>query len=100
MFKPLFFRDDASAAGGAPLTLKKRATADEIHADLTERIERRIARDERFEGCTAPWPRPVQSFRDGAPNWTIDGFPALAPGCFTELVKIVDQARLEYELVS
>jgi hypothetical protein len=37
---------------------------------------------------------------EGAPNWTVDGFPGLADGCFTHLVKIVDQARLEYELVS
>ena len=101
MFKPLFFRDDASAAAaGAPVTLKKRATAEEIHADLEERIARRIARDGRFAGCTAPWPRPAQSLKGGAPNWTIDGFIGLAPGCFTELVKIVDQARLEYELIS
>lgn len=99
MFKPLFFRDDATRAA-APVTLKKRASAEEIHADLEERIARRIARDGRFAGCTAPWPRPVQLHKEGAPNWTIDGFTGLAPGCFTELVKIVDQARLEYELVS
>jgi hypothetical protein len=98
MFKPLFFRDDAAGAA-MPLTVKKPATAEEIHADLKERIERRIVRDGRFAGCTAPWPRPVLSRKEGPPNWTIDGFTGLAPGCFTELVKIVDQARLEYELV-
>jgi hypothetical protein len=99
MFKPLFFRDDANGAAIQPVTLKKRATAGEIHADLKERIDRRIARDHRFAGCTAPWPRPADPLKEGAPNWTIDGFPGLAPGCFTELVKLVDQARLEYELV-
>ncbi len=36
---------------------------------------------------------------EGGPNWTVDGFPDLAPGCFTEMVKILDQVRLEYELV-
>ncbi len=82
-----------------PLTVKKQATADEIRADLQERIDRHVARDARFQGCEAPVPRPVQALEDGAPNWTIDGFTALAPGCFTALVKIVDQARLEYELV-
>lgn len=83
-----------------PLTLKKRATAEEIRADLQERIDRCIARDAKFRGCEAPVPRPVAPRVDGAPNWTIDGFTGLAPGCFTALVKIVDQARLEYELVS
>jgi hypothetical protein len=80
-------------------TLKKRATADEIRADLQERIDRCIARDPKFTGCEAPFPRAVAPKHDGAPNWTIDGFYALAPGCFTALVKIVDQARLEYDLV-
>jgi hypothetical protein len=99
MFKPLFFRDDSTALSSA-LTLKKQATAEEIHTDLVERIERRIARDPRFAGCAAPWPKAVASRREGAPNWTIDGFPGgLAPGCFTELVKLVDQARMEYDLV-
>jgi len=46
----------------------------------------------------APLPKPLRAGRDGAPNWTIDGFPELQPGCFTALVKIVDQARLEYDL--
>jgi hypothetical protein len=83
-----------------PVTLKKQATAEEIRTDLQERIDRFIARDPKFAGCAAPTPRPVALLRDGAPNWTIDGFSALAPGCFTALVKIVDQARLEYDLVA
>jgi len=82
-----------------PVTIKKRATAEEIHADLSQRIERQAARDPRLRGCAAPFPRQLHTQRDGAPNWTIDGFPNLQPGCFTALVKIVDQARLEYELV-
>jgi hypothetical protein len=86
--------------GAAPLTIKKRATADEIQADLQARIDRRVARDARFRGCAAPRPRPIQARDESAPNWTVDGFPALAPGCFRALVEIVDQARLEYELVS
>ncbi len=83
-----------------PLTLKKRATADEIQADLQERIDRLIARDAKFQGCLAPRPRPIPARHEDAPNWTVDGFPGLASGCFTTLVKLVDQARLEYELVS
>ena len=82
-----------------PATIKKRATAEVIHADLHERIERLAAREPKFRGCAAGLPKPLTVRRDGAPNWTVDGFTELQPGCFTALVKIVDQARLEYELV-
>jgi hypothetical protein len=82
-----------------PVAIKKRATAVEIHADLGARIERQATREPRLRGCAAPTPRLSHTQRDGAPNWTIDGFPDLQPGCFTALVKIVDQARMEYELV-
>jgi hypothetical protein len=81
-----------------PTTIKRRATAEVIHADLTDRIERLATREPRFRGCTASLPKPLPPRRDGAPNWTIDGFPELHSGCFTALVKIVDQVRLEYEL--
>jgi len=84
----------------ASLTLRKQATADEIQADLRERIDRAIARDARLAGCQAPRPRPVPPRDGNAPNWTVDGFPGLAPGCFTALVKIIDQARQEYELIA
>ena len=47
----------------------------------------------------ASLPKPLHVARDGAPNWTVAGFPQLQSGCFIALVKIVDQARLEYELV-
>ena len=83
-----------------PVTLKKQATAEEIHADLHDRIERLIARDAKYAGCEAPIPKPIPSRSANGANWTVDGFPRLAPGCFTDLVKIVDQARLEYELIS
>ena len=43
-------------------------------------------------------PKPQAPAREGAPNWTIDGFTVLQSGCFTALVRIVDQVRLEYEL--
>jgi hypothetical protein len=82
-----------------PTTIKKRATAAIIHADLKERIERLAAREPKYRGCAAALPKPLQVARDGAPNWTVDGFPQLQPGCFIALVKIVDQVRLEYELV-
>jgi len=80
-------------------TLKKRATAEEIHADLQGRIDRLSARHEKFRGCRMSLPRPIRQREDG-PNWTVDGFPGLPPGCFTDMVKLLDQARLEYELVS
>jgi hypothetical protein len=82
------------------VTIKKRATADVIHADLRERIERLAAREPKFRGCAAGLPKPLPVHRDGAPNWTVAGFTQLQPGCFTALVKVVDQVRLEYELVA
>lgn len=83
-----------------PLARRKQATAEEIQADLQGRIERQIARDPKFAGCRASRPRAIRVRHEGGPNWTVDGFPGLAPGCFTALVRIVDQARLEYELVA
>lgn len=82
----------------SPLTLKKRATADEIHADLQSRIDRLAARDDKYRGCRVSAPKAINTNKSSH-NWTIAGFPNLATGCFTEVVKIVDQARLEYELV-
>ncbi len=80
-------------------TFKKRATAEEIQADLQGRIDRLIARNAKYRGCKTTLPRPIGVRGEGGPNWTVDGFPDLAPGCFTEMVKILDQVRLEYELV-
>ena len=79
--------------------MKKRATAEEIQADLQERLDRLIARDDTFRDCTAPLPRPTRVRNDG-PNWTVDGFPGLPSGGFNTLVKLIDRARLEYELIS
>jgi len=96
---PDMFQSLDAAAPLRAVTIKKRATAAEIHADLSERIERQAAREPRLRGCSAPTPHLSQTQRDGMPNWTVHGFPNLQPGCFTALVKIVDQARMEYELV-
>ncbi|MBS0525112.1 MAG: hypothetical protein JSS04_15910 [Proteobacteria bacterium] len=92
-------RLDAAVAQHS-VTIKKRATAEVIHADLRERIERLAAREPKFRGCAAGLPKPLPVHRDGAPNWTVDGFTELQPGCFITLVKIVDQVRLEYDLVA
>jgi hypothetical protein len=81
------------------VTIKKRATAAEIHADLGERIERQAAREPRLRGCAAPIPRLSPTRRDGAPNWTVDGFPGLPSGGFGRMVQLLDQVRSEYELV-
>jgi hypothetical protein len=97
---PDSFFYNTGAMADPPVTLKKQATAEEIQADLQGRIERMIARDAKYTGCEAPTPKPVPARSASGANWTVDGFPGLAPGCFTALVKIVDQARLEYELVS
>ena len=82
-----------------PTTIRKRATAAVIHADLNGRIARLAAREPKYNGCAAALPKPLNVSRDGAPNWTVDGFTQLQPGCFIALVRIVDQVRLEYELV-
>ena len=71
----------------------------EIHAELQGRINRLIARDEKFRGCRTSLPRPIRQREEDGPNWTVDGFPDLQPGCFTEMVRTFDQVRLEYELV-
>ena len=83
-----------------PHTFKKRATAEEIQTDLQGRIDRLIARNEKMRGCKTTLPRPIGVRSEGGPNWTVDGFPGLAPGCFTEMVRILDQVRMEYELVA
>ena len=88
-----------AAGDPQPVAIKKRATAAEIQTELNQRIERQAAREPSLRGCAAPLPRLSRTQRDGAPNWTVDGFPDLQPGCFAILVKIVDQARLEYDLV-
>ena len=80
-------------------TFKKRATAEEIQADLQGRIDRLIARNEKYRGCKTTLPRSIGVRGEGGPNWTVDGFPDLPPGCFTEMVRILDQVRREYELV-
>ena len=82
-----------------PVTIKKRATAEAIHADLTDRIERLAAREPKYRGCAAALPKPLPVRRDGAPNWTVDGFPNLPSGGFGRMVQLLDQTRREYELV-
>ena len=83
--------------GRNPVMEKKRATAEEIQAELRRRIK-------QCDGACCqsgiPAPRPVTPKASGAPNWTIDGLPELAPGCFTTIVRIVDQARDEFELAA
>ena len=80
-----------------PIMEKKRATAEEIQAELRRRIK-------QCDGACCqsgvPAPRPVTPKVNGAPNWTIDGLPELAPGCFGTIVRIVDQARDEFELAA
>ena len=93
------FAQIAAAFSAPPVTIKKRATTDEIQADLQERIDRLAARDDKFQDCTAPRPRPSRARTDGAPNWTVDGFPGLPSGGFGRMVQVLDQARMEYELV-
>ena len=88
-----------SIENATAVTIKKRATADEIQADLQGRIDRLAARDEKFGSCAAPRPRLARARTAGAPNWTVDGFPGLPSGGFGRMVELIDQARMEYELV-
>jgi len=83
----------------SPLTYKKRATAEEIQADLQARLDRLTQRDAKYRGCRTTTPRPIGVRAEGGPNWTVDGFPGLPSGCFTEMVRILDQVRMEYELI-
>ena len=78
---------------------KKRATADEIKAELKRRIELCPARDGGCRGCEAPMPEAARPRKEGDPNWIVVALPRLADGCFAAILKIVDEARLEYELV-
>jgi len=94
------FTENNATSSAPPFTVKKRATAEEIQSDLKERIERAVARDGRLNGCEAPMPRLSRVRSEGGPNWTVDGFPGLPDGCFGAIVRIVDQARMEYELIS
>jgi len=82
------------------VTIKKRATAAEIQSDLEERIERWARRAGHCRRCGAPVPQAARPKEAGGANWIVKGLPELAPGCFGAIVGIVDQMRLEYELVS
>jgi hypothetical protein len=81
------------------LTLRKRATAEEIHADLQARIDRIAQREGKLQGCRVSAPKRMTPRGVDAPNWTVEGFPDLKPGCFTTMIKILDQVRMEYELI-
>lgn len=81
------------------MTAKKRATAEEIRAELRRRIEACGDLDGRCRGCGAPLPRVTSPKEIDGPNWSVEGFPDLIHGCFGVILKIVDQARLEYELI-
>ena len=94
----IMLAQNAAAFSAEPITIKKRATADEIQAELQERLDRLAARDEKLRGCTAPRPRPSRVRTDGTPNWTVDGFPGLPSGGFGRMVELLDQARKEFDL--
>ncbi len=79
---------------------KKLATSEEIQVELQRRIELCSGRDGSCCRSGVPTPRFTKPKEAGGPNWTVDGLPELAPGCFGVILKIVDQARLEYELTS
>jgi hypothetical protein len=95
----VFFPTPTAQHAPYPVTMKKRATAGEIQADLQGRINRLAARKPTFRGCTAPRPY-LSSARTGtAANWTVDGFPGQPPGGFSTLAQLLDQAQREYELI-
>jgi len=89
----------AATFAAPPSTIKKRATADEIQAELQDRIDRLAAREEKFRSCTAPRPHPSRARTETAPNWTVAGFPGLPSGGFGRMVGLLDQVRKEYELI-
>jgi hypothetical protein len=75
--------------------VRKRASGEEIQAEF----KRRTALCDDHEGrcceCGSPIPRAVTP-----PNWIVDRLPNLSPGCFGAILRIVDQMRSEYELMS
>ena len=79
--------------------VKKRATTEKIQAELKRRIEACDDREGKCRGCGIPIPRAATPKEADGPNWSVEGLPDLAPGCFGVILKIVDQARLEYELI-
>ena len=69
---------------------KKRATAEEIRAELRQRIEACGDLDGSCRGCGVPIPRITSQKQLNGPNWGVEGFPDLAPGCFGVILRIVD----------
>ncbi len=80
------------------MTPRKRATAEEIQVELRRRIDDCPERDGSCCRSGVPTPRFSAPRSAGDPNWTVDGLPDLAPGCFGAILKIIDQARLEFDL--
>jgi hypothetical protein len=80
--------------------VKKRAAAEEIQIELQRRIALCDDHGGKCRGCGIPIPRAVTPKNMGDPNWIVEGLPDLAPGCFGAILKIVDQLRSEYELMS
>ena len=80
--------------------VKRRALAEEIQIELKRRIETCDDLEGKCRGCGIPIPRAVTPKNVGDPNWIVEGLPELAPGCFGAILKIVDQMRSEYELMS
>ena len=80
--------------------IRKPATAVEIRTELRRRIDACDDLEGNCRSCGVPEPRSMGSKEVGGPNWGVDALPELAHGCFAAILKIVDQARLEFELVA
>jgi hypothetical protein len=80
--------------------VRKRAAVEELRAEFKRRIALCDEQEGRCRDCGVPIPRAVTPKKIDDPNWIVDGLPNLAPGCFGAILKIVDQMRSEYELMS
>jgi hypothetical protein len=78
-------------------TMPKKATVEQIKAEIERRIKASTELDGDCRGCGTPTPRWAP--RDKYPSgWSIDVLPSLAPGCEEVITKIVLGVMQEYEL--
>jgi hypothetical protein len=80
--------------------VRKCAAVEETQIELKRRIALCDDQNGRCRGCGIPIPRAATPKNKDDPNWIVAGLPDLAPGCFGAILKIVDQMRAEYELMS
>jgi hypothetical protein len=77
---------------------KKRASADEIRAEIQRRIEASDALGGDCRESKAPTPMLADPAQNDGCNWTINIVPSYIPGCTGVVAEIVRQVMAEYDL--